>query len=242
MFVDGDDYLEPLWVENYVKAAEESNADIVIGGLTFLTEDGERYEKKSIVSGLFGKEIWNLICTEDTGVFGYVANKMYRADLLKKNTLFFNEEMYAQEDFDFAISAYAVCDRFLIIDEVGYIYRYVPEKRKHPLLQYIQNQLKLLKVAKEQSKLKAESESEVRNRIIKLVYIYLYYLPINDLFVSECEKLKKQVGLEDCINKFSGKGEAWIICQMLLYRKYNLLKKYFSIRHTLRLFIKRMSK
>ena len=40
MFLDADDSVAPDWVEQYLKAAEAENADIVVGGICFCEDNG----------------------------------------------------------------------------------------------------------------------------------------------------------------------------------------------------------
>lgn len=234
MFVDGDDYLEMFWVENYVKAAELSNADIVIGGLTFLLENGEMMQKKPLVLGEFTKNLWNCICTKNSEIYGYAPNKLYRTEFIKSNGVLFDETMKAQEDLDFALSAYNAGEKFILIDECGYIYRYVPGKRNHPILQYMKNQLKLLKLAKDSVDLQKEQEIIVVQKILDFLYTYIYYLPINEKFVDECQKIEEQEEIQECLIGYAGTGEQAFVSKMVLKKKYRLLKNYFCIRHVLR--------
>ena len=234
MFVDGDDYLKPLWVENYVKAAEKSNADVVIGGLTFLLETEEMIQKKPLVLGEFSKNLWNCICTKNNEIYGYVPNKLYRTEFIKSKCVLFDETMKAQEDLDFALSAYNAGEKFILIDECGYIYRYVPGKRNHPILQYIKNQLKLLKMAKDSVDLQKEQEITVIQKILGYLYTYIYYLPIDEKFVDECQKIEEQEGIQECLIGYAGTGEQAFVSKMVLKKKYRLLKNYFCIRHVLR--------
>lgn len=234
MFVDGDDYLEPFWVEHYVQAAEKSNADIVIGGLTFWLQTGELIQKKTPTLGEFTKDIWNCICTKENEIFGYAPNKLYRTDFIKSKGVLFDENMEAQEDLDFALSSYDMGEKFTLIDECGYIYRYIPGKRSHPLLQYIRNQVKLLRLAKAALDLQVEQENIVIQKILDYLYTYIYYLTIDETFVEECEKLEVQEGLMECLKRYSGTGEQAFVSKLVLKRKYQLLKTYFRIRHALR--------
>lgn len=234
MFVDGDDWLEESWVESYVQAAEKSQADIVIGGLTFLIQNGERIKKRTGLNGTFDEQLWNYICADNNGIYGFVSNKLYKTEVIKKKNVLFDENAYVQEDFDFALSAYKVSSRFSLIEECGYIYRYIPGKRNHQLIQYIRNQLKLLEIAKEKTLLPVEYEKKVLERIWKQLYAYLYYLPTNSLFLDGCRKLESEINLQEILCKFSVKGESWFVCNLLIYQKYKVLRTFFCVRHLLR--------
>lgn len=174
MFIDGDDWIAPDMVAQYVAAAEHSDADVMIGGITMVHSDGHIDVKQPAHTGCFGSEIWDLICVDTSGVFGYVPNKMYRTRILKSRQIAFDRQMFAQEDLDFALSVYGVCRRFCLIDCAGYYYRYAPGKRSHPYHHYISNQMKMLRLASEYPKLHRQSSEAVLQRIELLVYVALY--------------------------------------------------------------------
>lgn len=238
MFVDADDMIAPTFIEHYVQEAEKSGADVIIGEIVFLMENGEEKKKTLPQYGDFDEDIWNVICEDSTGVFGYVANKLYRRELLDRFKVYFDESIYAQEDLDFAISAYGCCMSFRLIEERGYIYRYRPGKRKHPLVQYMKNQLKLLQQARNHSVLEVMAEESVIRRVLNILYSFLYYLPIDEEFENNCKQLKELTGLSECMNFHVNNIEINMICKLVQRNRYGLLKTYFKYRHMLRYFIR----
>lgn len=242
MFVDGDDYLEVSWVENYIKVIEESNADVVIGGISFLIEADYVIRKKPQVLGEFSDDIWNCICMKENEIFGYIPNKLYCTEMIKTHNVIFDETMFAQEDFDFALSAYGVSKKIIVIDECGYIYRYISGKRNHPLLHYIRNQIKLLSLAESKVNLSSEQKIIIVQKIQDYLYKYIYYLPIDKMFVEKCKKIETIESIHKYLGKYSRAGEQAFVLKMILYKRYHLLKMYFCIRHILRGCLRRYGK
>lgn len=238
MFVDADDIITPTYVENYYQEAEKSKADVIIGEIVFRLETGKEKKEKLPQYGDFGKDIWNLICRDSTGIFGYVPNKMYRRDILDTFKIYFDESIYAQEDLDFAISVYGCSQRFRLITECGYIYRYKSGKRKHPLVQYMKNQLKILQLARSQTVLDLISEEKVMSRVLDILYGYLYYLPLDKEFENNCKQLEKLRTLNECMNFQADSIEINIVCKLMRCRRYGLMKAYFRCRHSLRRFLR----
>ena len=110
----------------------------------------------------------------------------------------------------------------------------MPGKRNHTIIQYIKNQLKLLKLAKDSVDLQKEQEITVIQKILDYLYTYIYYLPIDKKFADECQKIEEQEGLQEYLVGYSGTGEQTFVSKMVLKKKYRLLKQYFCIRHALR--------
>ena len=117
--------------------------NIVIGGLT-LIENNEKQliypEREGILSH---NELIREVCENDSGIFGYVPNKMYRRNLIIKNNIRFNEHMHAQEDLDFALSAYYYCRKVACINNNGYFYFHQRSNRSMPIEDLIGNQVKM---------------------------------------------------------------------------------------------------
>ena len=228
MFIDGDDWVAPDMVEQYITAAVEVDASVVIGGVTLVHTDGHREVKTPSAIGCFGSEIWDMICCDSTGVFGYVPNKMYRTELLRHGKIGFNPVMYAQEDLDFALSVYGVCHRFCLIGCAGYYYRYAPGKRTHPYHHYIQNQLKMMELASAYPQLLSRSREAVAQRIELLVYVALYEAT-SDTFGEVFRRCFEIDGLTALLSRRKCRNHRWLIAQ---FCKGNItaVKNYFSVR------------
>ena len=108
MFVDGDDEVLPDMVQQYIVSAKNGRADVVIGGLQMMKQNGDIVYKVPTVYGNIDKtKLWEMICEDNTGTFGYVPNKLYRLQLIVEENILFREDMSAQEDLEFALSAFS---------------------------------------------------------------------------------------------------------------------------------------
>ena len=102
MFVDSDDSIYGDFFEQYVRYIEENQKDVVIGGLV-RKEKNQINLKKMSNSGEKSNEIWEQICISPE-MYGYIAGKIFRLEIIKENNIRFNTKMYAQEDLDFNLS------------------------------------------------------------------------------------------------------------------------------------------
>lgn len=222
IFIDGDDEIEKDMLRSYENHFH-MDTDIVIGGIVMITPDST--EKKSPPVGYYSRsELMEIVCKDKSGLFGYVPNKMYRSELLKKNKIMFSEEMAAQEDFDFALSAYAVADSVCCIDYIGYNYYYVGGKREVPAGSLIKNQIKLYSIAERAG---YHSEQVIR-KIRQMVFVALYFAP-NTKVIQEIRKIPD-------INKYiTGKAmcsfEEKIVISLFYTKQDVLLIFYFRLRN-----------
>ncbi len=146
MFLDGDDEVLSDMVERYLQTAHSTHADVVIGGIDFLK--GE--ERRQIVPDadvLNCRELAEKICQDNSGLFGYVPNKLYCLPLLRKAGVLFDEKMYCQEDLDFALRVYGSADTFALLDYSGYLYYQSGGKRILPQNDLMKNRLSIYHLA-----------------------------------------------------------------------------------------------
>lgn len=232
MFIDGDDWVAPDMVEHYAAAAVETDASVVIGGMTMVHADGRREVKLPPAIGCFGSEIWDAICRDTSGVFGYVPNKMYRTNLLQRGELAFDMTMYAQEDLDFALGVYGVSHSFCLIDCAGYYYRYAPGKRSHPFHHYIRNQLKMLRLAGACPQLGYDSREAVLQRIELLVYVALYEAAPESFGETFCLCFETE-GLVELLRERRCVNHRWLMKQfckknIVVVKDYLVIRKWIS--------------
>lgn len=121
MFVDADDTVLPDMVERYLSVANQSSADIVLGGIVF-SNNGCIEEKMPPKDANSSQSAINYIIQGYRGIFGYVPNKMYKNELLKSYTIRFSEELSNQEDLLFFLEVADVAEKIVPIQYAGYIY------------------------------------------------------------------------------------------------------------------------
>lgn len=121
MFVDADDIVLPDMVEQYLYVAVNSSADVVIGGLIFVDENRRReiYPPENSSSA---ESILNTVIQNHSGVLGYVCNKMYYTDIIKKHNIVFPEQLSIQEDLVFFLEVLDYVQVIIPIQYAGYEY------------------------------------------------------------------------------------------------------------------------
>ena len=129
-FCDSDDAYTPEWIESLVKAAQEHQADIVLGNYIRINEEGAvldacnhevgMYEiatPEEKISYCFDKVISQKHAWE-------IWDRLFAADLILRNEIRFCESCgNFAEDQGFTLSCSMFADRIVSIDKAGYLYR-----------------------------------------------------------------------------------------------------------------------
>lgn len=107
LFVDSDDYIEPIMLEEMIDKMERSNADIVYCNYSRVYLDREielqpEVEEKSYKVEEFIDVFFKLI---DLSIVHNIGTKLYRADLIKGNSICFDERYSICEDILFCLEA-----------------------------------------------------------------------------------------------------------------------------------------
>ena len=120
VFVDSDDIIEKNYINKLVCSLDK--ADIILCGYK------EFYKNKIINhsinnSNIVDKEsIVNLILTNNN-VCGFLVNKIYKSDIIKKYKIRLNENIHYCEDVLFNLEYLKYIESGLIISNSGYLYR-----------------------------------------------------------------------------------------------------------------------
>lgn len=129
-FVDADDYLDVDYLENYMKAAALTDADIVVGGVQEENSNKISYQKNKNV--IFEQErIKQLVCSlldnksdennlYSPQVLGFACSKLYKKEILK--FIRFDKNIPVREDAIFNAKAFLVSDKIAFRDFAGYHY------------------------------------------------------------------------------------------------------------------------
>jgi len=128
VFMDSDDWVEPLYVKRLTREIEEKRTDLVIGGRA-VYKDG-RIEKalypSELLAGSYQPErIRNDFIKhylEDFKLGGNFA-KIYKRSIIENNKIRFNENITINEDILFNIEYLLNCKSAGIIDTADYFYR-----------------------------------------------------------------------------------------------------------------------
>lgn len=228
MFVDADDQILPDYVHCYVTAAEESQADIVVGGIRFCEQAGKTYDLCPDWTGTMDqRQFMEKVCLCRNGLFGYVANKLYRLPLIKGHHIRFCESMAAQEDMEFALSAYQKGKRFFTFLYTGYLYDYDPSGRVVPVADLLQNQQKLLRSAIQAGCGRQSLEAAAR-KLSDMTYSALFHCRSSD----EIQTIAEIFGLKEDIQNVSfDRCEKRIVLRWFLAGSNQRIARYFRLRN-----------
>lgn len=123
MFCDSDDYVEQQWCQiMYETICRNPNAWIVtdiwkvdVSGICNLRAN-YLSEANSDIKSMSYFQIYKL------GLSGYVVNKIYSLEKIRKNGIFFDESCFFAEDVAFNVTYYMKCDILLYIPKPLYFY------------------------------------------------------------------------------------------------------------------------
>lgn len=228
MFVDGDDLVALDMIERYVSLAEAWQTDVVVGGIQLHHVDGRVERQCPKMEGVLSPEqLMSMLCQkEDTAVYGYVPNKIYRRTFLEENHIRFCEQMAAQEDLHFALQAYAKVKAIGCTSYTGYEYKYIPNKRTVPTGDLIGNQMCVLRLAREHQVAQKDIDKQIQ-KIQSMVYGGVYWAKSK----VQIQEIAQLPGVNTVIQEYtqSGKEVRWCMAQ-LVRERYGVLCAYFGLR------------
>lgn len=129
-FVDADDYLDADYLENYIKTAIATNADVVIGGVQEEKSGKALFRKNKNV--IFEKKrIKQLVCSlldnksdKDNSyypqVLGFSVCKLYKKGVI--DSIRFNKNIPVREDAVFNVQVFLAANKIVFRDFIGYHY------------------------------------------------------------------------------------------------------------------------
>lgn len=158
-FVDGDDWIEPEFIEQLYAAAETNNADMVCAGQTRTLFSKSVSFINALPLGVYEgqklKDLWKSMISYAPyyrpGIMTYVWNKLFRRESLRESLICVDSRISIGEDGAITYPALLNCSCVAVVDNVGYHYR-----------------------QREDSMLK-QSDNE-RTEIKKIGYLYKYLL------------------------------------------------------------------
>jgi glycosyltransferase EpsJ len=234
MFVDADDRIGKDHLQSYCMAAERDRTDAVIGGITILEEDGrslvQRPERQEICEG---PAFWKRLCG-DFSLYGYMVNKLFLLDIIRRNACTFREDMYSQEDLNFCLRYYRHCRRFSLIGSSQYYYYHEAGRRKPAFADYISNQLLIRSSLSGAAGGDPGLVRKVDERILHLFYSGLYSAAKE----HELDERLKEFGsiemLDEALAGTLAVGEQKLVVKAYLKRRYALIRLWFRLREGIR--------
>lgn len=231
IFVDSDDEVKNNMLEEMLYYLKQSEADVIITGITFV-KDGKKV--KDILPpkhGKFDLEIWEYICKDNSGMFGYISNKMYKSYIIKDNHIRFDEDKKIQEDLDFALTVYSKCNTFYMLDKSYYLYNQEEKNRVKEPLTYMQIEVKKRDILIDLG-IYDKYKSLHCEKLASMIFGYLYWLPKKkDKFIYETRKLYDINRIDRSFDSKSiSKLELKFMIYLLKNKKLFIIWHYFKIR------------
>lgn len=120
-FIDADDIISNNFLEKLIYIIEEYNADCVSCQLkNFYGKNIQVLQNKKNKIQVFSADF-------SYGMFtlygGFLANKLYKSELIKNNNLFLRDDIYICEDMFFNILYFSKCKKICFLKEELYFYR-----------------------------------------------------------------------------------------------------------------------
>lgn len=143
-FVDPDDWIELTMFENLFNLLSNYQADMSICGYFKEKNDGTQLNNimKSKIIRYNQNEALNAIL-DSNGFKGYLCNKLFSKDLIRRNNIYFNEEIHFCEDLLFNCQ-YIMKSKTIIYDTTPF-YHYLIHENNASQTQYSNKKLTSLK-------------------------------------------------------------------------------------------------
>lgn len=219
LFVDSDDYIASDMVENLFHKAQLYNKDIVICGMNIVELSGKNVKQiKQYSFDAIGNEVVydHMLFVEKLPVLVWKSalmegpcNRIYNADIIRKNQLKFPTDTQYGEDFLFNLTYYSKCNGAVLLNKPYYYYIFTNEdslsqKYKKNLFQ---NQMRLMQAFKSML-----IEQNVWKKADKISF---YNYVVGHTLNSVQMLYHKDAGFDD----EQIKGELAVICNDGLVRK-----------------------
>lgn len=231
-FIDADDEILPMYIENLYNCIYKSEADIVISGYEKFWDTNDNNIK---ISHPYKKGFYKLDdCIDDfaevqnaTGLFGCCVSKIFKKDLCQN--IYFDNNIFLAEDFDFYLKIYSRAKSLFFDDQHLYLYRQealnssaliADENIDYITQVYINLRYKEFLIDK--NAYNGKNKSLVDNRIANYLYFSLFYCHKDkmDLCLTEIKKIQEKDSVKAIYGDFFQK----VILAMLKYKLYKFAK------------------
>lgn len=129
LFFDADDSVDPEILREILTDPRCALADLTIFGLTFdYYKNGKCYRRDPLyfpVDGILTQQQWGESFAQlyEQNSLSPVWNKVFSREILLRNELKLNEDMFLYEDFEFVLRYLRQCDRIWNVPKAVYHYR-----------------------------------------------------------------------------------------------------------------------
>lgn len=130
-YVDGDDWIEPKFIEGLYMSVKTTSADMVCAGFTRDLFTKSVSFTNSLSTGIYEgeklKKLWQSMISKfpyyRPGISTYVWNKLFRRDILLDTQCIVDNRISIGEDGAVTYPALLKCKKVAVIDNVAYHYR-----------------------------------------------------------------------------------------------------------------------
>ena len=241
-FIDGDDYIDELMLEDLVNLSEKYNTDTIITAIKKI----DLKSKKSIevvlpFSGL--KSVDDMMdnfaqVQKETGIYGCVSNKFIRKSIIDEHDLKFDKKLWLAEDLDFYLELYKYVTNVYFCNKAYYYYVQEAENssttsdKKHNYLQQAEIIIKEKEMLDYKNALN-KNNLEVVNCVItnfimsyihqRFNYKYHQFIKNLDVIINN-DKFMESIDCS-CNNKFTNK----VMKLLLKHKKTSIYILFFTI-------------
>lgn len=124
VFCDSDDRMECNMIECLVKNLQDADADLGVCAITRERDLADR-EIENKVETISAEEAV-LYVLENPACNGYIANKLFKSEFLRKYLIFFDPSTAVLEDQLFVLQYIQFCKKICLTDRILYFYRNNP--------------------------------------------------------------------------------------------------------------------
>lgn len=130
-YVDGDDWIEPDFIESLYESASKYDADMVCAGFTRVLFSRSARFINNLQTGVYEKDdlkkLWRTMASlapyYKNGISTYVWNKLFRREILLDSQNMVDNRITLGEDGAVTYPALLKCKKVVVIENVAYHYR-----------------------------------------------------------------------------------------------------------------------
>ncbi|MDO4962375.1 MAG: glycosyltransferase family 2 protein, partial [Eubacteriales bacterium] len=139
--LDSDDYYEPETIRTLYEALTGDASDVAICGMRKVYEDGETPNEELAPEGRFKGTLKEFLGSSFTALYDLHliqthSNKLYKAEVIRNGSIYYNEELAVNEDIDFVMRYLAACERVSVVQDI--FLNYVQHKKGQSLINTFQ--------------------------------------------------------------------------------------------------------
>ena len=239
-YLDSDDYIEPDYVEILLREMVAEDADVVVCGYYKEISTTKNVTMVYECEGLIERKKAFIAMYTDNGFGAYSWNKMFKADLIKKEKIFFDPELRMTQDLLWATMYFAKMDKCVYVGRPLYHYLFNESSACRNIKKTGKFNEKFLTslLAHEKTKeLLAQEDKEIKkaftgryvNTYMRLI-LNLYYAgyPNKELLEKAHEKIKRNIGVYLAIPAYSLKQRMGAILAAINPKLFALVYNYIN--------------